>query len=155
MKTAEIIIRLLESKDLNEVLLIEECSFRPPWSRNTFLSELKEENRYYVVAEKEGKIIGYAGLYYFFEEGHITTMAVAPDWRRKGVGKLLLAHLIEKSAKIGLKELSLEVRESNWVAQQMYRKFGFRVLARRKRYYVQPIEDAIIMSLKLNQGSNK
>lgn len=153
METAEVRIRPLGLKDLDEVLLIEECSFRPPWSRSTFLSELEEKNRHYIVAEKEGKIIGYAGLYYFFEEGHITTMAVAPDWRRKGVGKLLLAHLIEKSIEIGLKELSLEVRESNRVAQEMYQEFGFRVLARRKRYYVQPIEDAIIMILKLNQAS--
>ncbi len=153
METAEFCIRPLELKDLDEVLLIEECSFRPPWSRSTFLSELEGKNRHYIVAEKEGKIIGYAGLCYFFEEGHITTMAVAPDWRRKGVGKLLLAHLIEKSIEIGLKGLSLEVRESNRVAQQMYQEFGFRVLARRKRYYVQPIEDAIIMILKLNQAS--
>lgn len=147
MEIARVKIRPFELKDLDEVLLIEECSFRPPWSRGTFLSELEGENRYYVVADNEGEIIGYAGIYYFFEEGHLTTLAVAPHWRRKGIGKLLLSHLIEKSRQIGLKELSLEVRESNRVAQEMYRKFGFKIVARRKRYYVQPIEDAIIMSL--------
>lgn len=153
MEIARIKIRPLELRDLNEVLLIEECSFRPPWSRSTFLSELEEEDRYYVVAEAEGKVIGYAGFYYFFEEGHITTMAVAPNWRRQGIGKLLLNHLIEKAKEIGLKELSLEVRESNQIARKMYQKFGFKMVARRKKYYVQPIEDAIIMSLKLNSTS--
>ncbi len=153
MKTVEVRIRPLKLKDLDEVLLIEECSFRPPWSKATFLTELQKENRYYVVAEKEGKIIGYAGLYYLLREGHITTMAVAPEWRGKGIGKILLSHLINESKRRGLKELFLEVRESNWVAREMYQKFGFKMLARRKRYYVQPIEDAIIMSLKLRSNS--
>ncbi len=149
MKKTDLKIRPLELKDLEEVLWIEECSFRPPWSRGTFLSELEGENRYYVVVEKESKVLGYAGFYYFFEEGHITTMAVAPAWRRKGLGKLLLNHLIEKARELGLKSLSLEVRESNLIAQKMYQNFGFRMIARRKRYYVQPLEDAIVMILNL------
>lgn len=152
MGATELKIRPLELKDLEEVLLIEECSFRPPWSRSTFLSELEEENRYYVVAEEGGKIVGYAGIYYFFEDGYITTMAVAPAWRRKGIGKRLLYHQIEKAKELGLKKLWLEVRESNRVAQEMYRKFGFKMVARRRKYYVQPLEDAIIMCLKLTGG---
>jgi ribosomal-protein-alanine N-acetyltransferase len=138
--------------DLPEVLAIETLSFRPPWSKRLFLQELAGPGRYYVVVEYQGKVIGYAGLLHLFGEGHITTLAVAPDFRAKGVGSYLIEFLLNKARELKLQLVTLEVRESNVAAQRLYKKFGFKVMGRRRKYYSQPREDGFIMRLILKDS---
>lgn len=90
-------------------------------------------------------IIGFAGLWLMVDEAHITTIAVHPDYRGKGLGELELASLIDIAYQIGAKWVTLEVRVSNYVAQSLYRKYGFREAGMRRRYYSDNQEDALIM----------
>jgi [ribosomal protein S18]-alanine N-acetyltransferase len=93
----------------------------------------------------QASIIGFAGLWLMVDEAHITTIAVHPDYRGKGLGELELVSLIDIAAQIGAKWVTLEVRVSNYVAQNLYRKYGFREAGMRHRYYSDNQEDALIM----------
>ena len=90
-------------------------------------------------------IVGFAGLWLMVDEAHITTIAMHPDYRRHGLGELMLASLIDISYDIGAKWVTLEVRVSNYAAQNLYRKYGFREAGLRHRYYSDNQEDALIM----------
>jgi len=142
-------IRSMTLKDINEVVNIEKQVYTWPWSPWIFFQELIAPERYYVVAEVGGQIIGYAGLQWVLDEGHVTNIAVRKEWQRRGIGSLLLENLIVKAKKLNLKFLTLEVRASNRAALSLYKKFGFVVEGIRKNYYVKPTEDAIIMTLYL------
>lgn len=145
----DITIREMTLQDISSVLSIERRSFSLPWSYWIFFQELTFPERYYIVAELEGEIVGYAGMSWVLDEGHITTIAVRSEHRRRGIGSLLLKKLIERARKESLSFLTLEVRESNVAAQNLYKKHGFFVEGVRKRYYSRPQEDAIIMTLIL------
>jgi len=93
----------------------------------------------------QASIIGFAGLWLMVDEAHITTIAVHPDYRGKGLGELELASLIDIAHQIGARWVTLEVRVSNYVAQNLYRKYGFREAGMRHRYYSDNQEDALIM----------
>lgn len=149
----DLVVRRMRVEDLPEVLAIEVLSFSPPWSRRLFLQELAGPGRYYVVVEYQGKVIGYAGLSHLFGEGHVTTLAVAPDFRAKGVGSCLIEFLINKAIGLKLRLLTLEVRESNLAAQRLYKEFGFQVIGKRRNYYSQPREDGFIMTLILKDSA--
>lgn len=95
--------------------------------------------------ERRATVVGYAGIWLNLEEGHITTIAVHPTHRSRGVGELLLLGLIDQAYELGATQLTLEVRVSNSVAQKLYAKYGFRILGERKRYYTDNGEDAAIM----------
>jgi ribosomal-protein-alanine N-acetyltransferase len=90
-------------------------------------------------------IIGFAGLWLMLDEAHVTTIATHPDYRGRGVGELILAALIDIAYSIGARVVTLEVRVSNHVAQNLYRKYGFREAGVRRRYYSDNHEDALIM----------
>lgn len=90
-------------------------------------------------------IVGFAGLWLMVDEAHVTTIAMHPDFRGRGVGELLLSALIDIAYQIGARNVTLEVRVSNHVAQNLYRKYGFRDAGIRKRYYSDNHEDALIM----------
>ncbi len=91
-------------------------------------------------------IVGYGGLWLAVDEGHVTTIAVAPEYRGRGIGELLLNGLTDQALAMGADMLTLEVRVSNVVAQQLYLKYGFRPFGTRPRYYTDNNEDALIMS---------
>lgn len=95
--------------------------------------------------ERSKRVVGYAGLWLMVDEAHITTIAVTPDYRGFGVGELLLLGLIDISRQIGARYLTLEVRVSNTLAQNLYRKFLFKETGVRRRYYSDDNEDALIM----------
>jgi ribosomal-protein-alanine N-acetyltransferase len=97
-------------------------------------------------SKRVGHVIGYAGMWLVGEEAHVTTVAVAPEARGKGFGELLLASLIEIADELQARWVTLEVRVSNFTAQQLYRKYGFREAGLRKRYYSDNNEDALIMT---------
>jgi ribosomal-protein-alanine acetyltransferase len=134
-------------EDLEEVLEIETASFPTPWSRNSFLYELLENQRaIYLVAKNEfNKVVGYIGMWVVFDEGHITNLAAHPLYRRQGVGKALLNHLINVARENGVKHLTLEVRRTNLSAQDLYEKIGFVHMGVRRKYYLDNKEDALIM----------
>ncbi len=99
-----------------------------------------------VAGLQQPPIVGYGGMWLMVDEAHISTLAAHPDWRGQGVGELLLLAMIDRAAEIGADEVTLEVRVTNSVAQSLYRKYGFQVAGRRKGYYSDNGEDALIMS---------
>jgi ribosomal-protein-alanine N-acetyltransferase len=136
----------MTERNLDAVLGIENLSFASPWSKNSFLYELQENKRaVYLAASEEERIIGYIGMWVILDEGHITNLAVHPDYRRHGVAWRLIETLTVTAADRGLARLTLEVRRTNFTAQQLYLKAGFVSAGVRPRYYRDNDEDALIM----------
>ncbi len=136
-------IRPLEHGDLDAVLEIEMVSFVEPWSRSLLAKEVAQPTRRYVVVTDQGAICGYGGLMLVGEDAHVVTLAVAPARRERGVGSHLMMELIEIARANGARHLTLEVRESNQAALELYRKFAFESAGTRKGYYT--TEDAVVM----------
>ena len=132
-------------EDIDEMLKIEKKSFHSHWSRQTFVDEFSSDNGHYVAIKDGGKILGYSGFRHVLDEGHITTLAVSPKFRKKGIGTKLIMQLITDAKAKGLIKLYLEVRQSNVAAQKIYKKLGFKILDRRREYYQHPSEDALVM----------
>ena len=131
---------------ISAVAFIENECFPIPWTEKDFKNEIEVNNMaYYFVAEQDGKIIGYAGLWHVITEGHITNIAVLPEYRGKGVGKALVEQMIEFAKEMEMIAITLEVRISNYNAQRLYTSYGFKPEGFRKRYYADTGEDAIIM----------
>ena len=145
--TARVVVDPMRLDDVAAVHEIEQLSFRTPWPAYAFEQELKG-NRLarYVVARAGDRVVGFAGIWMMVDEAHITTFGVHPDWRRQAIGRQLLLNLAEISIAIGAHRMTLEVRESNEVAQALYAAFGFEVLGRRRAYYTDDGEDALIMT---------
>lgn len=142
-------IRKMNEKDIDEVYEINRLSFSFPWSRESFERELSSNKiAHYFVAVKDNKIVGYIGFWQIFQEAQITTIAVHPDFRRKGIGEVLLDYVIDLCEKNSIKEIVLEVRVSNTIAQNLYFKKGFKKVGIRKWYY-RDGEDALVMIKKL------
>lgn len=141
-------IRLMCAGDIDGMHEIENLSFATPWSRASIEAELSNECARYLVAHKDGRVIGYAGMWLVIDEGHVTNVAVHPDMRGMGVGKALMERLIQLAADSGMIWMTLEVRRSNKVAQSLYHSFGFIDVGYRKRYYEDNKEDALLMGLE-------
>ena len=143
----KLIVEPMRVEDLEQVLEIEAQSFATPWSRNSFLYELLENERaLYLIARNElNKVVGYIGMWIVFDEGHITNLATHPLYREQGVGKALMDNLIKASQKAAVRFLTLEVRRSNTQAQHLYEKEGFVNMGVRRNYYLDNKEDALIM----------
>lgn len=142
----QVVIDPMRLKDVPDVLAVERLCFTTPWSRQAFLSELLENDRaFYVVAKVADRVVGYAGVWLIAGEGHITNVAVHPDYRRRGIGRRLMLTLEELVRSRGGDRLTLEVRVSNVWAQHLYRSLGFEPRGLRKGYYRDNNEDAVIM----------
>lgn len=142
--------RILTIGDLDQILHIESSSFSTPWTKDAFVRELTM-NPYavYIGAELDGKIVAYGGVWVIIDEAHITNIAVLPEYRGKKIGEQLLMKMIETMMVKGAKRATLEVRVSNIVAQNLYRKFGFVNGGIRKGYYSDNQEDALVMWVNL------
>lgn len=139
-------IRRMTVRDVDAVHRIEEATFPMPWSRQSFMREMRENAcARYLVAEENGAVIGYAGAWMIFEEGHVTNVAVDASRRGQGIGRALMEALMRYAANLGVTYLTLEVRRSNTVAQNLYESLGFVRLSVRKRYYENNGEDAFLM----------
>lgn len=138
-------VRLMTEQDLDEVVEIEHATFSQPWSKQGFLDTLKNKDTLYLVAEENGEIIGYLGLWQSFEEADITNVAVKKTARRKGTATALLEEAGRKAKLRGITALTLEVRKSNEAAIRLYEKQGFRSVGIRPGFYDMPKEDAVIM----------
>lgn len=138
-------IRPMVRQDLLDVVAIEKLCFGDRWSVQSFASELANPASTYLVAIEDHRIIGYTGFWLILEEAHITTIAVHPSQQRRHIGELQLNHLIEAAYEKDAKWLTLEVRVSNLGAQRLYEKYGFTSLGRRRGYYQDDGEDALVM----------
>ena len=133
--------------DLPAIHAIERDSFSVPWPDDAYRNELLT-NRLasYVVARAGEEVVGFGGLWVMVDEAHVTTFAVAPRWRRRGVGEWMLLGLLDRAVERHAREATLEVRLSNMPARRLYEKYGFRPVGIRPRYYSDNGEDALIMT---------
>jgi ribosomal-protein-alanine N-acetyltransferase len=142
----EVVVTSMRRRHLRGVLRIEHRVYPRPWSLGIYMSELAQPStRVYLVARVGTNVIGYAGLMTVGEDGHITTVAVDPQWHRRAVGTRLLLALLDQARARGVQNVTLEVRMSNAAAQAMYRRFGFAPAGVRRGYYVDNAEDAMVM----------
>lgn len=145
MENNKIEFRKMMASDADEIAIIEEMTFAMPWSRRDFWVEATNENAIYIVGTINESIVAYAGAWISFEEAQVTNVAVHPDFRSQGIGTKLFAKLIEEVKNRGVTAITLEVRPSNETALKLYEKFGLHSVGRRKHYYIDNNEDAIIM----------
>jgi len=169
-------IRPMEPGDVPTVVAIDQISFPTPWQASSYLYELRHPTRssYHTLLKpatnepapskqgwlhwlrglmnpsKESQVIGYVGFRFQPTEAHVSTIAVHPDWRGKGLGELLLLTAMEKALERGVSVVSLEVRPSNQVAQYLYHKYGFRFTGVHRGYY-RDGEDAWLMEVEINR----
>lgn len=144
------LLRSMELEDVPEVHRIETLCFSAPWSLDAFYSELDNKLALYHVAELEGRIIGYCGIWVVIDEGHITNLAIDPAEQGHHYGLNMMKAVIMWAKNIGICRLTLEVRVSNEKAIRMYEQLGFVSAGLRKGYYEDTGEDASIMWLELN-----
>ena len=140
------VIEPMTDGDVKDVLRIEQQSFSTTWPTNAFYQELHENKlAHYYVARAGDRIVGYGGIWVILEDSHITTIAVSPEYRGRRYGELLLLHLLDQAMARGASWMTLEVRETNTVAQTLYRKYGFTTVSTRKGYYSDNNENALVM----------
>lgn len=143
-----LLIRKMTLDDMPAVIELDQISFSLPWPERSFRFELTDNpaSRCWV-AEVDQRVAGMVVGWLFVDEIHIATIATHPDFRRQGIGRKLLSHTLIHAMKEGARSSFLEVREGNLAAQEMYRKFGYEEAGRRRRYYKDNDEDAILMNL--------
>jgi [ribosomal protein S18]-alanine N-acetyltransferase len=157
-------LELMREADVNTVQEIEREIFVTPWPRNAYYRELASRaSAHYVVLRQEVQvdgpvdpagrrnpdfdptIVGYGGMWRMYDEAHVTTIGVRRDLQHSGYGRIIFAGLVQAAYDMGAKWVTLEVRTSNDNAMKMYESFGFKVIGRRKGYYTDNGEDAIVM----------
>jgi ribosomal-protein-alanine N-acetyltransferase len=141
-------------QDLDEVVAIEHASFRSAWSRRAFVHELTDNRvaHLWVARLPEGDaspVVGYVCLWFVADELHVTNLAVAPGHRGRGIGRTLLGGLLEHFRRQGARLATLEVRPANVEARRLYAQLGFREVGRRRGYYVDSGEDALVLEADL------
>lgn len=151
-KLKKMIYRDIKSGDIDGAYKVELSAFSEPWSLSSLREELNNKLSRYIIAEDEnGNIIGYMGAWFIIDEAHITKVAVHKDYRGMGIGDGLLRNFVEKCVKEKICSMTLEVRASNIVAQNLYKKYGFVLGGIRKEYYNDNKEDALIMWKQLRE----
>jgi ribosomal-protein-alanine N-acetyltransferase len=136
----------MTSAEIEAVSQLERLCFSLPWSKEAFRLEV-ERNKCarYFTAKMDGRVVGYGGMWLVLDEAHITNIAVHPDYRRRGVGRLIMQTLMEEAARLDIERMTLEVRVSNKPAIHLYESLGFEEGGIRKGYYANNREDALIM----------
>lgn len=146
-------IRRMTLEDVEIVHQIDVISFSLPWPERSFRYELTQNpaSRMWVVEIDDDKgqknVVGMLGMWLLVDEVHIGTIAIHPDHRRKGIARLLLSKALHEAYQEGARMVYLEVRIHNLAAQDLYKKFGFKVVGVRQRYYSDNHEDALMMNL--------
>jgi ribosomal-protein-alanine N-acetyltransferase len=147
----QLTIEPMRESDIPTVQAIEREIFSTPWPRNAYHRELASKNsaHYIVLRRQDGdggsELIGYGGMWRMYDEAHVTTIGVRHDLLHQGYGRVLFAALIQAAYDLGAKWVTLEVRASNDNAMRMYEAYGFKVIGRRRGYYTDNGEDAIVM----------
>jgi len=175
MMDSTLTLRYMRPKDITQVVAIDREAFAIPWSPQSYAYEIGEAAYSYMVVleraeerpvqgwrrlirnfnggvqttELHHEIVGYGGLWNIADEAHISTIATRSDWRGNGYGELMLASMIHRAIRLEASYIVLEVRVSNEAAQNLYRKYGFKVAAVKSKYYHDNGEDAYDMRLNL------
>lgn len=138
---------LSSDTDLDAVLSIETESFTSPWTREMYVAELQNVgvSFCFVARAREGRVVGYCSCWRVVDELHINNLAVSPPFRRQGIAKALLNHVLEEGVRLGARRATLEVRRSNDAARQLYAQLGFAPAGVRRAYYTNPVEDALVL----------
>jgi ribosomal-protein-alanine N-acetyltransferase len=145
-ESPDIEITTMRRRHLRGVMAIERQVYPRPWSPSLFVSEMTAgRTRSYLVALDGRNVVGYGGLISYGDEAHVTTIAVDPPYQRLKIGTRLMFELIGEARRMAAHAVSLEVRVSNWGAQRLYGRFGFRPVGVRKNYYQETNEDALVM----------
>lgn len=132
---------------LEQIEKIEQQCFSCPWTLDQLRSQLSDERHVFLAAvDAGGTVLGYVGMMFVLDEGYISNVAVAPDFRRQGVADALISALMTRAEELNLAFVTLEVRAGNEPAKALYAKHGFVPVGRRKNYYDLPKEDAILMT---------
>jgi ribosomal-protein-alanine N-acetyltransferase len=146
----------MRTEDLDEVLAIERASFTMPWSRGAFAYEIERNRVARCWVMREGaEIVGYLCQWEIVDEIHVTNVAVHPARRRLGIGRALLRSVLDDARRRAVRVVALEVRPSNLEARALYESFGFRVVGRRRGYYYDTGEDALIMEAGLRPDPSR
>ena len=135
----------MNSSHVDQIAQLEKLCFSDPWSVNSIASELDNKLAFWLVATDEDRVAGYIGSQTVMDETDMMNVAVHPDFRRKGIAEALVNALVENLQRMGSHCLTLEVRASNVPAIALYEKLGFSEIGRRKNYYRNPREDALIL----------
>ncbi len=149
-KRPEYRIRPMTREDVAEVAGIERSAFSNPWSPRSFESLVDQDGwQLRVVERRRGGVVAYAAFHVLLDEAELANIAVRRDRRRRGVGRLLLDHVLTEAARLGARRMYLEVRESNRGAAALYESRGFERVGTRRRYYQAPTEDAMVFARAL------
>ncbi len=141
-----------EPRHIDDILELEKRCFSMPWTREQLVSQLPDDMHIFLTAEDEcGGAIGYIGLMYVLDEGYISNVAVSPEHRRQGIADMLLDELRLRAQAKRLSFLTLEVRQSNMPARDLYKKHGYTEVGLRRNYYSRPTENAVLMTLFLRE----
>ena len=141
----QVYVEPMRAEDVEAVIRIERMSFPVPWMQTAFTTELSNRSAYYLVARCNETVVGFGGAWVIMDEAHITTLAVDPQQRGRHIGERLLIALLETGILRGASRATLEVRQNNRVARNLYEKFGFYEASIRKNYYTDNGENAIVM----------
>ncbi len=152
-----ITIRKMSLEDIDGVMVVDRDCFSIPWSRESFIMGLESSLSSYVVAvdvsdEVGSEVVGYGGFYMVVDQVEITNIAVLGERRGQSIGKSILEALIKLAVIGGGKVVNLDVRSSNEAAKALYYSYGFKLVGSRKGYYQKPDEDALLLSLDLEEG---
>ncbi len=139
----------MEYRHIKEIARLEKICFSAPWTENGILESFESGTKFFV-CQNQNELLGYVGISAILDEGYITNIAVFPEYRKSGVGSSLLEYLSDFAKENSLSFISLEVRESNLSAISLYQKFGFKAEGKRKGFYENPREDAIIMTKRFD-----
>lgn len=139
------VIRRMQVPDLEQVCAIEKGIFSDAWSRQGFVDSLNNEHAILLCVVDKDQVLGYCCLYTMIDEGEIVNVAVDERYRKKGIGAVMIAELLNLGREKGVEQFYLEVRESNIPAQRLYQKMGFETAGIRKNFYEKPVENALIM----------
>ncbi|BAQ14954.1 putative ribosomal-protein-alanine acetyltransferase [Clostridium botulinum] len=147
MNKKDIIVLPFSLEHIDGVMEIDNLSFSVPWRRNSYETELKNKFAKYIVVlnEETNKVLGFAGMWLIIDECHITNIAVHPNYRGLGIGNILMNEIIDICKEHNLTGITLEVRESNTAAKNLYYKYGFKDSGIRKGYYADNNENALLM----------
>lgn len=145
VSTAEFVLRDMTAADIPTIVAIENASYTVPWSEETFRGLLRRRDADLIVLTADELVIGFACMWCVLDQGELGNIALRPEWRGRGLAARLLAEVLLRARRRSIRELFLEVRPTNAVARRLYERFGFRQIGRRRNYYQQPTEDALVL----------
>jgi ribosomal-protein-alanine N-acetyltransferase len=146
-------LRTMVAADLAAVVAIENGSYSMPWGESTFRALLRRGDADLVVAEMGNAVVGYAVWWHTLDQGELGNVAVEAEYRRHGIGSRLVAESVRRAGTRHVREMFLEVRQSNHGARDLYAQLGFLPVGVRRGYYIRPAEDAIVMRLAIPHSS--